>query len=134
WVRGGGGGMRLGLVRWLGAILAVAGATSARAQESPPRVTHGSLLVKTHLAGAPDEVPAVRTDVRIRVTGPIARVAVAQEFLNPTAEWLEGVYVFPLPEGAAVDTMRLQGGARVIEGQIREREEAQQTDQQAQQT
>ena len=58
----------------------------------------------------PDEVPAVRTDVRIRVTGPIARVAVTQEFLNPTAGWLEGVYVFPLPEGAAVDAMRLQVG------------------------
>jgi len=92
--------MRLGLVRWLVAILAVVGASGVRAQESPPRVTHGSLLVHTHIAGPPDEVPAVRTDVRIRVTGPIARVAVTQEFHNPTAEWLEGVYVFPLPEGA----------------------------------
>jgi Ca-activated chloride channel family protein len=126
--------MRLGLVRWLVAILAIVGASGARAQESPPRVTHGSLLVHTHAAGRPDEVPAVRTDVRMRVTGPIARVAVTQEFLNPTTEWLEGVYVFPLPEGAAVDTMRLQVAGRVIEGQIREREEARQTYQQAQQT
>ena len=69
----------------------------------------------------------------MRVTGPIARVAVTQEFLNPTAGWLEGVYVFPLPEGAAVDAMRLQVGARVIEGQIREREEARQVYHQAQQ-
>ena len=125
--------MRLGLVRWLVGILAVVGASSALAQESPPRVTHGSLLVKTHVGGPPDEVPAVRTDVRMRVTGPIARVAVTQEFLNPTAGWLEGVYVFPLPEGAAVDAMRLQVGTRVIEGQIREREEARQAYQQAQQ-
>ena len=126
--------MRLGLVRWLVAILAILGASGARAQESPPPVTHGSLLVHTHVAGPPHEVPAVRTDVRIRVTGPISRVAVTQEFLNPTAEWLEGVYVFPLPEGAAVDTMRLQVGERVIEGQIREREQARQTYQQAQQS
>jgi Ca-activated chloride channel family protein len=126
--------MRLGLVRWLVGILVVVGASSALAQESPPRVTHGSLLVKTHVGGPPDEVPAVRTDVRMRVTGPIARVAVTQEFLNPTAGWLEGVYVFPLPEGAAVDAMRLQVGARVIEGQIREREEARQAYRQAQQT
>ena len=61
-------------------------------------------------------------------------MAVTQEFLNPTAGWLEGVYVFPLPEGAAVDAMRLQVGERVIEGQIREREEARRTYQQAQQT
>jgi len=125
--------MRLGLVRWLVAILAFVGASGVRAQESPPRVTHGSLLVHTHVAGPPGEVPAVRTDVRIRVTGPIARVAVTQEFHNPSAEWLEGVYVFPLPEGAAVDVMRLRVGTRVIEGQIREREEARQTYQQAQQ-
>jgi Ca-activated chloride channel homolog len=126
--------MRLGLVHWLVAILAIVGASGARAQESPPRVTHGSLLVHTHVAGRQDEVPAVRTDVRMRITGPIARVAVTQEFLNPTAEWLEGVYVFPLPDGAAVDAMRLRVGARVIEGQIREREEARKTYEQAQQT
>jgi Ca-activated chloride channel homolog len=125
--------MRLGLVRWLVAILAIAGASGTGAQESPPRVTHGSLLVNSHVAGRPDEVPAVRTDVRMRVTGPIARVAVTQEFRNPAAEWLEGVYVFPLPEGAAVDAMRLRVGTRVIEGQVREREEARQTYQQAQQ-
>jgi Ca-activated chloride channel homolog len=123
--------MRLTVIRWLVVVLAAVGAASAQAQESPPRVTHGSLLIRTHVAGPPDEVPAVRTDVRIRVTGPIARVAVTQEFLNPTAGWLEGVYVFPLPEGAAVDAMRLQVGERVLEGQIREREEARQAYQQA---
>ncbi len=126
--------MRLGLVRWLVAILAVIGASSAPAQESPSRVTHGSLLVHTHVAGPPDEVPAVRTEVRMRVTGPIARVAVTQEFRNPTANWLEGVYVFPLPEGAAVDVMRLQVGERVLEGQIQEREAARQVYQEAKQS
>src|SRR5262245_11555644 len=126
--------MRIGLVSGLVAMLAVVVVSSSGAQESPPRVTHGSLLVKTHVAGPPDEVPAVRTEVRMRITGPIAQVAVTQEFLNPTAGWLEGVYVFPLPEGAAVDAMRLQVGARVIEGQIREREEARQTYRQAQQS
>jgi Ca-activated chloride channel family protein len=126
--------MRFGPIRWLVATLvAVAGATAV-AQEAPPRVTHGSLLVHTHTAGRPEEVPAVRTDVRIRVTGPIARVAVTQEFRNPSAQWLEGIYVFPLPEGAAVDAMRLEVGGRVLEGQIREREEARRTYQQARET
>jgi Ca-activated chloride channel homolog len=120
-------------IRWLVAVLAVLGASTGEAQETPARVTHGSLLVKTHVAGPPGEVPAVRTDVRMQVTGAIARVAVTQEFHNPTSEWLEGVYVFPLPETAAVDAMRLQVGTRVIEGQIREREEARQTYRQAQQ-
>src|SRR5262245_9945121 len=127
-------GMRLGrLIGWLVAVLAVIGATRVEAQEAVPHVTHGSLLVKTPLAGPAGEVPAVRTDVRMRLTGPIARVEVTQEFHNPSTEWLEGVYVLPLPEGAAVDAMHLQVGDRVIEGQVREREEARQTYQQAQQ-
>jgi Ca-activated chloride channel family protein len=36
------------------------------------------------------------------------------------------VYVFPLPETAAVDRLRMVVGERVIEGQVREKEEARQ--------
>jgi Ca-activated chloride channel family protein len=37
---------------------------------------------------------------------------------------MEGIYVFPLPENAAVDHLDMKIGARVIEGQIKEREAA----------
>ena len=96
--------MRLGQVRWLVAILVIIGGIGRPSQESPARAspTGASSCTRTSPAG-PRRSPRVRTGVRMRVTGPIARVAVTQEFLNPTAEWLEGVYVFPLPEGAAVD-------------------------------
>ena len=60
----------------------------------------------------------------MRVTGMIARVKVEQHFKNPTKEWLEGVYVFPLPEESAVDHLDMKVGTRVIEGQIKEKEEA----------
>jgi len=98
-----------------------------------PAVGTGSLLIKTEGPGPLQPAPVLRTDVRIRVTGMISRVAVTQQFENPTALWLEGIYVFPLPEGAAVDTLYLRVGERVIEGQIREREEARQTYVQARQ-
>ena len=65
--------------------------------------------------------PLLFTDVHMDVSGMIARVQVKQRFVNPTAEWREGVYVFPLPEKAAVDHLRMQIGERVIEGQIKER-------------
>ncbi|MCB1845671.1 MAG: marine proteobacterial sortase target protein, partial [Halioglobus sp.] len=39
-------------------------------------------------------------------------------------EWVEGVYVFPLPEAAAVDRLRMRAGERVVEGEIREKENA----------
>src|SRR5207344_3065346 len=55
------------------------------------------------------------------VAGIVARTRVTQRFRNPTAEWREGVYVFPLPDKAAVDQLRMQVGERIIEGQIRER-------------
>jgi len=54
----------------------------------------------------------------------VARVQVTQRFVNPTAQWREGVYVFPLPEKSAVDHLTMHIGERVIEGQIKERAEA----------
>ena len=71
--------------------------------------------------------PLLFTDVHMDVSGMIARVQVKQRFVNPTAEWREGVYVFPLPEKAAVDHLQMQIGERVIEGQIKERAEARRT-------
>jgi Ca-activated chloride channel family protein len=58
------------------------------------------------------------------VSGVVARARVAQRFHNPSAEWIEAVYVFPLPESAAVDRLRMRIGERVVEGVIREREAA----------
>ena len=73
------------------------------------------------------------TDVEIRVTGMIARARVHQEFTNPSREWAEGVYVFPLPDDAAVDHLTMRVGDRIIEGMIREREAAKATYVQARQ-
>lgn len=71
--------------------------------------------------------PTLKTDVQMRITGMIARVKVEQHFKNPTKEWLEGIYVFPLPEESAVDHLDMKVGTRVIEGQIKEKEEAKKT-------
>ena len=44
------------------------------------------------------------------MTGIIARTKVTQIFTNPSTDWVEGIYVFPLPEDAAVDTLRMKVG------------------------
>ena len=67
---------------------------------------------------------ALDTKVQMNITGTINRVRVEQMFTNPSNEWVEGVYVFPLPEDSAVDHLAMQIGDRVIEGQIKERLEA----------
>ena len=64
------------------------------------------------------------TDVRARVAGNVARVDVTQRFKNPFKHPLEAVYVFPLPDEAAVDDMEIRIGKRVIKGLIKRREEA----------
>jgi len=73
----------------------------------------------------------LKIDVAMNVTGMINRVSVIHSFSNTTGDWQEGIYVFPLPENAAVDHMRLRIGGRIIEGQIKEKEAAQKTYQQA---
>jgi len=67
---------------------------------------------------------ALATDVRADVTGLIARVTVTQRFTNPGDSWAEGVYRFPLPQGAAVDRMHVKIGKRVLEGEIQEKKTA----------
>jgi len=57
----------------------------------------------------------------------IARVTVEQQFHNVSDNWQEGIYVFPLPHDAAVDHMHLKIGERIIEGRIKEREQARKT-------
>ncbi len=93
---------------------------SARAADVG-RVTEGTLLWRTTEQTTLVAAPLLETDVEIRVTGPVARAHVRQSFTNPSSEWAEGVYVFPLPEDAAVDHLRMRMGDRVIEGVIRER-------------
>ena len=94
-------------------------------------VQQGRLLLKTDHTGIYLPAPVLETDVVIHVAGPVARTTVRQRFCNPTKLWVEGVYAFPLPENAAVDTMKLVVGDRVIEGQIKERAEAKQIYEQA---
>jgi Ca-activated chloride channel family protein len=88
----------------------------------PKEVQQGTLLLKSE--GATLAVPAVATDAEIRVSGIVARAVVKQIYRNPFDGWFEGVYVFPLPENAAVDHLRMKVGDRIIEGDIQERQAA----------
>jgi len=71
------------------------------------------------------------TDVDIQVTGLLARTTVTQRFTNHTNGWTEGRYVFPLPDGASVDELRIVIGKRVIEGEVREKADAKRVFEQA---
>ncbi|MBI5706055.1 MAG: VWA domain-containing protein, partial [Armatimonadetes bacterium] len=68
--------------------------------------------------------PLKGTEVVADVAGFGARVTVRQTFTNPSKSPIEAIYTFPLPADAAVDRMRFAVGNRIIEGQIKRREEA----------
>ncbi len=68
--------------------------------------------------------PLKHTNVSIQISGPLARAQVTQQFENPYSDKIEAVYVFPLPQNAAVDNMTLTVGDRVVKGTIKKREEA----------
>lgn len=85
----------------------------------------GSLLFRSDSGDI--EAPLLETDVDIAVSGMIARVDVRQTFHNPGTEHVEGIYVFPLPDDAAVDTLKLHIGDRFIIGEIQEKAAARKT-------
>jgi Ca-activated chloride channel family protein len=96
--------------------------------ESPQHLTRpgdtrsGSLLLKTD----DGYVDALRLgiDVDLTVSGPTLRARITQIFRNPTQDWMEATYVYPLPAGGAVDTLKMVVGDRVIVGDIKERKQA----------
>ncbi len=108
----------LGAIATLAALSGTARATATR------EPTQGTLLIAS-AEGPTDEVfPLEHTAVHARLLGFVAQVRVAQTFNNPFREPLEAVYVFPLPQNAAVGEMSIRIGDRVVKGIIKTREEA----------
>jgi Ca-activated chloride channel homolog len=68
--------------------------------------------------------PLKQTNVEAEISGFLSRVKVTQEFENNFSEKIEAVYVFPLPNNAAVDAMTMRIGERTVRGKIMKREEA----------
>jgi Ca-activated chloride channel homolog len=97
----------------------------------PSEARQGTLLFKSGAKGETFAAPLLHTEVAIRVSGMVARAQVRQTFRNPSDDWYEGVYVFPLPENSAVDRLRMEIGSRIVEGVVRERGEAKQRYEQA---
>jgi len=71
-------------------------------------------------------LPLEAMDVRAAVTGLVARVEVAQTYVNHHPVAIEATYIFPLPERAAVSAFVLEVAGRLVRGELKERGEARQ--------
>jgi len=89
---------------------------------TPGQILSGSLLLR--MKSGYVVATRINTDIEAQVSGLVTRVSVSQSFRNDGQEWVEGIYVFPLPDSAAVDRLRMHIGERIIEGEIREKEQA----------
>ena len=88
----------------------------------PGEMRSGALLLKDGERFV--EAPQLGTDIDLTVSGPTARARISQIFRNITNSWVEAVYVYPLPDGAAIDTLKMVVGDRIIVGDIKERQAA----------
>jgi Ca-activated chloride channel homolog len=102
------------------ACLALVGFASAK-EEVP---TQGGMQAVVKKGEKPADLPLRHTEVLAEISGFVTRVKVIQTFANPYNDPMEAVYVFPLPQNAAVNDMQIRIGDRVIKGDIKKRDEA----------
>ncbi len=126
----------VGLVMVLTAAAVLYDARTASGSEGaeemvPEEVRQGELLFAGAGQGTYTAAPHLSQDVEIYVSGLVVRSNVRQRFVNDTDQWQEAIYVFPLPDEAAVDQLTMHIGERVIVGDIKEKREARRTYEQA---
>ncbi|MDJ0866653.1 MAG: VIT and VWA domain-containing protein [Myxococcota bacterium] len=112
-------------IRALGALLALLLAPPAGSERVDHPIAGSGALRAIGPDGAPGgDCPLEHTDVRVEITGFVARVRVTQTFSNPFPDPIEAVYTFPLSHRGAVDALWMRTGEREIRGEIHRREEA----------
>jgi len=105
-------------------LLVLSGEAGAAEKNPINEMQSGSLLIKVMPGGEYIQAPLVNTEVELEVSGIVSRAKVIQHFKNDSSDWVQGTYVFPLTDNSAVDKLRMATRERVIEGQIKERQEA----------
>lgn len=116
--------LNLGLLTLIGLQTIDANAIASKASSA------GELEIKT-AKGEQRSALLLDTAITGEINGMMANITVKQRFKNNSDDWVNGRYVFPLPEGSAVDSLIIQIGERIIKGEIKEKEVAKHTFEQA---
>lgn len=113
-----------GLGGLLGLIVCMVALNTPTAAIAEDSICGGELRIVGPGSEKAPACPLKHTDVSADIVGFFARTTVKQVFYNPLDFKIEAVYVFPLPQNAAVDDMTMLVGDRRIIGQVKERGEA----------
>lgn len=84
----------------------------------------GALLARGPNGEEQGLFPLTRTEVTTEIHGEVITASVKQKFENKFSVKIEAVYVFPLPNDAAVDDLEMKVGDRVIKAEIKKRNDA----------
>jgi Ca-activated chloride channel family protein len=90
----------------------VAAVASAGTQERGA-IRSGTLVFPV-AEGEPVQIPRLRSDVKVEVNGIVARIELTQRFRNPSAQWAEGIYAFPVPANAGVERISAVQDGKLI--------------------
>ncbi len=104
-------------------LLAVASAAGAQPANEPAHTLSPYFVVQGAAPGL-DALPLKSTRADVTVSGVIADVAVTQIYRNEGATPIEARYVFPASTRAAVYALRLRVGDRVVDAEVREKQQA----------
>jgi Ca-activated chloride channel family protein len=85
--------------------------------------TSADLELISHEGGVSSAL-RLNTELSGEVNGLVATITLRQTFRNPSPDWVNGRYVFPLPENAAIDSLSLETDGRIIRGVVKEKQAA----------
>ena len=77
-----------------------------------------------NLNGKPAGIPLKGVRIHGNICGLYGELTVEQFYINDGTKDLEVVYIFPMPDKAAISQFSARVGDRTISGEIREKEEA----------
>lgn len=117
-VGGRGAALRAATFLVLGLAMLTESAQAGTGEDTRGSAQHGGLLIAAPDDASTQWAPVLGSFIEVAVEGPLAVATLTQLFSNPRDEVVEATYLFPLPDGAAVDGVRLTVGGRTLEGVV----------------
>lgn len=97
---------------------------SAQARNQFETTTTSADLELISAKGQISSALRLNTELVGEVNGLVATITLRQTFQNSSSDWVNGRYVFPLPEKAAIDSLILETEGRIIRGVVKEKQAA----------